>query len=93
MSKSPRTYKITASRYVNATGKHIKVGFVPTRWAQELELEADFYRKLLEQVCDDSRKTRARRIVESGLMFWDQMTVEKQKLLHQRIDALISAMG
>jgi hypothetical protein len=47
--------------------------------AKAIEQEKTFYRDLLEQVCQDARKTRARRLVESGLMFWDQMQAEKSK--------------
>lgn len=39
--------------------------------------EAAFYRDLLEQICQDTRKTRARRLAESGLMFWDSVQPEK----------------
>ena len=37
------------------------------------------YRELLEQISKDTRKTRARRIAESGLMFWDTQMEEKRK--------------
>jgi len=47
--------------------------------AKAIEREKTFYRGLLEQVCQDARKTRARRLAESGLMFWDQMQAEKSK--------------
>jgi hypothetical protein len=47
--------------------------------AKSIEQEKTFYRGLLEQVCQDSRKTRARRLSESGLMFWDQMQEEKAR--------------
>jgi hypothetical protein len=40
------------------------------------EQEKTFYRSLLEQICQDARKTRARRLAESGLMFWDQIRAE-----------------
>ena len=33
--------------------------------------EMTHYRELLEQISKDTRKTRARRLAESGLMFWD----------------------
>ena len=42
--------------------------------------EAAFYRKTLEQVCDDTRNTRAKRLASSALTFWDQM----QKAKHQK---------
>ena len=38
-----------------------------------------FYRRLLEQICEDSRRTRARRLAESGLRFWDAMQDETEK--------------
>ena len=41
--------------------------------------EAYFYRNLLEQIKTDPRKTRARRLAESGLMFWDTQMAEKRK--------------
>lgn len=40
---------------------------------------AAFYRELLEQITQDSRKTRARRLAESGLMFLDQTVKEAKK--------------
>lgn len=40
------------------------------------EREAAFYRQQLELICKDKRKTRARRLAESALMFWDQMQKE-----------------
>jgi len=52
-SDTPRTDKITASRYVNATRKHIKCGFVPTRWAQQLERELTVSEMLLEAAKND----------------------------------------
>jgi len=45
----------------------------------EIEREKIFYRELLESICQEGRKTRARRLAESGLMFWDQMQKEKSK--------------
>jgi hypothetical protein len=47
--------------------------------AKGIEQEKTFYRGLLEQICQDARKTRARRLAESGLMFWDSMQAEKSK--------------
>ena len=44
-----------------------------------VEREAAFYRDLLEKICQDTRMTRARRLADSGLMFWDQMKKEAQK--------------
>ena len=41
--------------------------------------EMTHYRELLEQITQDNRKTRARRLAESGLTFWDAMMEEKQK--------------
>jgi len=38
-----------------------------------------FYRRLLEQICEDPRRTRARRLAESGLLFWDAMQEEAAK--------------
>jgi len=35
-----------------------------------------FYRDLLEQIAADPRRTRARRLAESGLLFWDSMRME-----------------
>lgn len=40
---------------------------------------AAFYREQLELICKDSRKTRARRLAESALMFWDQLQLEAAK--------------
>lgn len=39
-----------------------------------------FYRSLLEQIASDRRRTRARRIAESGLVFWDQIYKESKAL-------------
>ena len=36
--------------------------------------EARHYRELLEQISKDPRKTRARKLAESGLLFWDNIT-------------------
>ena len=40
------------------------------------ERDAAFYRKTLEQICDDERKTRGRRIADTALMFWDRIKKE-----------------
>lgn len=53
---------------------------------QTLEREAAFYRHLLEQITEDSRKTRARRLAESGLMFWDSMQAEKRKRANEKLN-------
>lgn len=45
------------------------------------ESEAQFYRKQLELIAEDKRKTRARRLAESALTFWDQMQKEKVKTI------------
>ena len=45
----------------------------------ELQGEMAHYRELLEQISKDTRKTRARRLAESGLMFWDTQMEEKRK--------------
>lgn len=52
--------------------------------ARALEREAAFYRGLLQQICEDARKTRARRLAESGLMFWDSMKAEKSKRANEK---------
>lgn len=39
--------------------------------------EAKFYREQLELICRDPRRTRARRLAESALAFWDQMRRER----------------
>lgn len=39
---------------------------------------AAFYRKTLEQICEDKRNTRAKRLASSALTFWDEM--QKAKL-------------
>ena len=39
--------------------------------------EMTHYRELLEQISKDDRKTRARRLAESGLMFWDTQQQSK----------------
>ena len=39
--------------------------------------ETTHYRELLEQISKDTRKTRARRLAESGLMFWDTLQQSK----------------
>jgi hypothetical protein len=41
--------------------------------------EARFYREQLELICKDSRKTRARRLAESALTFWDSLKAEAAK--------------
>jgi hypothetical protein len=53
--------------------------------AESLEREKTFYRDLLQQITQDPRKTRARRLVESGLTFWDAMREEKAKRANPRI--------
>ena len=40
--------------------------------------EARFYRRLLEQIVQDPRRTRARRLAESGLRFWDAIGKAKR---------------
>jgi hypothetical protein len=52
--------------------------------AKGIEQEKTFYRGLLEQICQDARKTRARRLAESGLMFWDSMQAEKSKRANEK---------
>lgn len=52
---------------------------VDVETAKSIEQEKTFYRGLLDQVCQDARKTRARRLAESGLMFWDAMQAEKAR--------------
>lgn len=42
--------------------------------------EAKFYRKLLQQIAEDKRNTRAKRLASSGLTFWDQLQIEKRKI-------------
>jgi len=41
--------------------------------------EARFYREQLELICKESRKTRARRLAESALTFWDSLKAEAAK--------------
>lgn len=41
--------------------------------------EVQHYRELLRSIAQDPRKTRARRLAESGLMFWDAMMEEKKR--------------
>lgn len=41
--------------------------------------EAAFYRQQLELICQDPRRTRARRLAESALTFWDSMQQEAAK--------------
>lgn len=51
----------------------------------DLELatrEKQFYRDLLEQISRSKRNTIAKRIAESGLIFWDQMRKEAIKNGH-----------
>lgn len=45
----------------------------------ETERAQAFYRGLLEQISKDPRRTRARRLAESGLLFWDAMQEEAAK--------------
>lgn len=52
---------------------------VPLDTALRIEREKAFYRDLLEQVASDTKKTKARRLAESGLTFWDSL-LEKQRL-------------
>jgi len=46
--------------------------------SRHFERESAFYRKLLEQICLDPRRTTARRLAESGLCFWDALREEKR---------------
>lgn len=48
---------------------------MPTKFTSE----AKFYRELLEQIASARRNTIAKRLADSGLMFWDQMQKEKLK--------------
>jgi uncharacterized protein YbaR (Trm112 family) len=41
--------------------------------------EAAFYREQLELICKDHRRTRARRLAESALTFWDSLKAEAAK--------------
>jgi hypothetical protein len=52
---------------------------VPLEIAKSLEREKRFYRILLEQIAGDKRRTRGRRLAESGLLFWDRLQEEKAK--------------
>lgn len=47
----------------------------------QIDTEAEFYRDLLEQICQDTRNTRAKRLAESGLLFWDQMKKERESVI------------
>lgn len=44
-----------------------------------VEHEAAFYLDLLKQIAADPRKTRARRLAESGIVFWDSLKEESAK--------------
>lgn len=44
-----------------------------------------FYRELLEQIAADPRRTRARRLAESGLTFWDSMREEADRVSMQNV--------
>jgi hypothetical protein len=46
-----------------------------------------FYRELLEQIAADPRRTRARRLAESGLIFWDSMREEADRVSMQNVQA------
>jgi hypothetical protein len=64
----------------------MKLKLANYRKRKSIEREKTFYRGLLEQVCQDGRKTRARRLAESGLMFWDSMQAEKSKRSNEKAD-------
>lgn len=55
--------------------------------AESLEREKTFYRDLLQQITQDPRKTRARRLAESGLTFWDAMREEKARRANKKVSA------
>lgn len=44
--------------------------------SQPAKTAEQFYRELLEQITQDPRRTRARRLAESGLLFWDSVNEE-----------------
>jgi len=53
--------------------------FAPVSGLAAVERESRFYREQLELICKDSRKTRARRLAESALTFWDSLKAEAAK--------------
>ena len=60
--------------------KHARVSVVSVSTGSSAVPTAEaFYRRLLEQICEDARRTRARRLAESGLRFWDAMQDEAAK--------------
>ncbi len=52
-----------------------------------------FYRELLEQIAADPRRTRARRLAESGLIFWDSMLEEADRVSMHTTESCGPASG
>jgi hypothetical protein len=59
------------------------IGLAPLPCSSAATTAEAFYRRLLEQICEDPRRTRARRLAESGLLFWDAMQEEAAKNVAQ----------
>jgi len=45
--------------------------------------EAAFYRQTLEQIAQDKRRTRGRRLAESALTFWDAIVRENYRKMRK----------
>lgn len=48
--------------------------------------EAVFYRKVLEQISQDKRNTRAKSLANSALTFWDEMEKIEKSMTMIHID-------
>lgn len=53
--------------------------------------ESAFYRTTLEQICEDTRNTRAKRLARSALTFWDACKEEAAK--RRKAKAANSVLG
>lgn len=62
-----------------APAAHSSPALAPLPCSSAATTAEAFYRRLLEQICEDPRRTRARRLAESGLLFWDSMQAEAAK--------------
>lgn len=75
---------ITDSAKFNERGTPL-YATVPADLCADMEREKAFYRDLLEQITQDPRKTRARRLAESGLIFWDAIMQGKRQRANSQL--------
>lgn len=59
-------------------------GLIWANDARKIERDRNFYRELLQQIAEDPRRTKARRLAESGLAFWDALQSAKTEALQPK---------